>query len=142
MPDKNAFYDASGAMAESTIRIKDLHEAEKKLVLLVETAGEALGVLSDEEINDSNADQSQNDRIVAFQDLASRYFSLINDVQLSLRSHTHYLAKTGSIAPSTSKSIPFKASVAGQQKELEIWTAALGTIDQRVQEIKSIALGH
>ncbi|KAG0175735.1 hypothetical protein DFQ28_003213 [Apophysomyces sp. BC1034] len=130
---------ARDSLAESTIRIKDLHEAEKKLVLLVETAGDVLSVLADDGPNEESPDQAVRERAAQFRDLASRYFSLINDVQLALRNHTRYLTKVGSIAPITSKSIPFRASVAGQQKELEIWASAVGTLRQRVETIKRIA---
>lgn len=60
------------------------------------------------------------------------------DIQFALRSHTHYLTKEANI---TSKNfIPFKTSVAGHYKELEIWTGAIETIRQRIEEIKKIAL--
>ncbi|KAI7866891.1 hypothetical protein BDF14DRAFT_1882231 [Spinellus fusiger] len=134
---KNPFHDVSGAMAESTLRIKELYEAEKKLVLLVETAGEALDVLS-QDINSSDVEQAIRQHTMDFRTLASRYFSLINDIQLSLRNHTHYLAKTSSITPSTSKSIPFQQSTATEQRELEIWTSALSTLGQSVQTLLSI----
>lgn len=61
------------------------------------------------------------------------------DIQLALRDNVRFLRKTGSIAMSTTKSIPFRATVAGQQKELEVWTAAVETIHQRVEELKRIA---
>ena len=38
----------------------------------------------------------------------------------------------------TTKSIPFRESISGEQKELEVWTAALETIHQRVRELKQI----
>ncbi|KAF7731278.1 hypothetical protein EC973_000694 [Apophysomyces ossiformis] len=139
MSDQIDQHPAESYLAESTIRIKDLHEAEKKLVLLVETAGDVLSVLADDGPNEENPDQAVRERAMQFRELASRYFSLINDVQLALRNHTRYLTKVASIAPITSKSIPFRASVAGQQKELETWAAAVGTLRQRVETIKRIA---
>ncbi|KAI8379317.1 uncharacterized protein BYT42DRAFT_613637 [Radiomyces spectabilis] len=83
----------SQQIAESTTRIKDLHEAEKKLVLLLETAGEALAVLSEDGPHDNSTDDTIEERVQVFRNLASRYFSIVNDVQLALRNHTHYLAK-------------------------------------------------
>lgn len=121
------------------MRIQDLAQAEKKLVLLVETAAEALAILSDEAPNDENTDQFVRDRALTFRSLASRYFSLVNDIQLALRSHTHYLTKEANITSSANKTIPFKTSIVGQYKELEIWTDAIETISQRIAEIKKIA---
>lgn len=43
------------------------------------------------------------------------------------------------MTPGTNRSIPFRASVAGYQKELEIWTAAVKTIHERVEHIRRIA---
>ncbi|KAI7884059.1 hypothetical protein K492DRAFT_234992 [Lichtheimia hyalospora FSU 10163] len=126
-------------IAESTTRIKNLHEVEKKLVLLVETAGDALAILSDDSKNDEDASKAAHERVHEFEALAKRYFSLVNDIQLALRDNVRFLRKTGSIAMSTTKSIPFRATVAGQQKELEVWTAAVETIHQRVEELKRIA---
>ncbi|KAI9314431.1 Las1-like-domain-containing protein [Dichotomocladium elegans] len=126
-------------LAESTIRIKQLHDIEKKLVDLVETAGDAIAILCDEGHRDEESEQSIKDRIAAFQELASRYFTLVNEIQTALRSNTRFLRKTGSIAMSTTKSIPFRATISGQQKELEVWTAAIETIHQRVEQLRQIA---
>ncbi|KAI8341845.1 hypothetical protein BC941DRAFT_414670 [Chlamydoabsidia padenii] len=128
-------------MDESTERIRDLHEAEKKLVLLVETAGEALDVLTDDGPSDEDAKLAIRERTGEFTDLTNRYFALVNDVQLTVRRHTHFLTQTASL-PSTTKTIPFRRSVAGEQKELEIWTGSLTTLQQRIQEIKQIAHGQ
>jgi hypothetical protein len=51
---------------------------KKKLVLLIETAAEALAILSDDAPKDENTDQFVRDRAMSFRDLASRYFSLVN----------------------------------------------------------------
>ncbi|KAI9498182.1 hypothetical protein BDB00DRAFT_784246 [Zychaea mexicana] len=134
--------DISSYLAESTLRIKDLHEAEKKLVLLVESAGDAMAILCDDSPQDQDADQVVRNEVVAFRELAARYFTLVNDIQLSLRSNTHYLRKSGSIAMNATRSIPFRESVSGEQKELEVWTAAVEMIHQRVQELKRIAEEH
>ncbi|KAI8144044.1 hypothetical protein BJV82DRAFT_608134 [Fennellomyces sp. T-0311] len=129
-------------LAESTLRIKDLHEAEKKLVLLVETAGDAMAILCDDAPQDQDADQVVRNEVIAFRELAARYFTLVNDIQLSLRSNTRYLRKSGSIAVNATKSIPFRESIAGEQKELEVWTEAIETIHQRVKELQQIAQEH
>lgn len=71
---------------------------------------------------------------------APPFFLFKKDIQFALRSHTHYLTKEASITSSANKIIPFKNSVLGQYKELEIWTEAIETISQRITEIKSIAL--
>ncbi|KAG2213195.1 hypothetical protein INT47_011344 [Mucor saturninus] len=139
MSAQNQYIDVKGHMAESTMRIKDLAQAEKKLVLLIETAAEALSILSDEAPNDENTDQFVRDRAMTFRGLAERYFSLVNDIQFALRSHTHYLTKEASITSSANKIIPFKTSVLDQYKELEIWTSAIETVSQRIAEIKKIA---
>ena len=44
----------------------------------METAAEALSILSDEAPNDQDTDQFVRDRAMKFRDLASRYFSLVN----------------------------------------------------------------
>jgi hypothetical protein len=62
-------------------------------------------------------------------------------VQLAVRRHTHFLTQTASL-PSTTKTIPFRRSVAGEQKELEIWTGSLTTLQQRIQLIKRAAQGE
>ncbi|CEP19689.1 hypothetical protein [Parasitella parasitica] len=139
MSSKNQYTDPTGRMAESTMRIQDLHQAEKKLVLLLETAAEALAILSDDAPGDIDTDQFVRNRAMSFRELASRYFSLVNDIQFALKSHTHYLTKEASLTSSASKIIPFKTSVVSQQKELEIWTAAIDTISQRIAEIKKVA---
>ncbi|KAI8881194.1 hypothetical protein K501DRAFT_223489, partial [Backusella circina FSU 941] len=137
---KDQFIDPTGRLAESTLRIQDLHQVEKKLVLLIETAGEALSVLSEDAPSGENADEFVNSHTIEFRSLASRYLSLVNDIQFALRSHTHYLAQTASITSSANKTMPFKASIIGEQKELEIWTAALQTLRDRIEEIKQIGL--
>ncbi|KAI9366244.1 hypothetical protein BD770DRAFT_468067 [Pilaira anomala] len=133
------YIDEEGCMAESTMRIKDLAQAEKKLVLLLETAAEAISILSDEAPADQDTNAFIHDRADQFHELAKRYFALVNDIQFALRSHTHYLTEEASITSSANKIIPFKNSVLGQYKELEIWTDAIQTISQRIAEIKSIA---
>ncbi|KAI7858470.1 hypothetical protein BDC45DRAFT_498422 [Circinella umbellata] len=135
---KESDQNTSNYLAESTLRIQDLHEAEKKLVLLVETAGDGLAILCDDAPQDQDTEQVVRDSVIAFRELAGRYFSLVNDIQLSLRSNTRYLSQQGSIGMATTKSIPFRESISGEQKELEVWTAALETIHQRVRELKEI----
>ncbi|CAO3638236.1 unnamed protein product [Cunninghamella blakesleeana] len=72
-----------------------------------------------------------------FRNLATRYFILVNDIQYSVRNHTRFLTQSASL-PSTTKTIPFRVSVADKQKELEIWIGAIATLQKRVEEIKSI----
>ncbi|KAI8985915.1 hypothetical protein BDB01DRAFT_786851 [Pilobolus umbonatus] len=140
MSSKNQFIDATGRMSESTIRIQDLHQVEKKIVMLIETAAEAFSILSEENITDNtNTEQFIRESTRNFRDLASRYFSLINDIQLTLRNHTHYLTKEANITSSVNKTIPFKISIAGEEKELEAWIAAIETIHDRIREIKRMS---
>lgn len=47
-------------------------------MLLIETAAEALGILSDEAPSDMDTDQFVRNRAMSFRELASRYFSLVN----------------------------------------------------------------
>jgi hypothetical protein len=47
--------------------------------------------------------------------------------------------KEANISSASTKTIPFKTSIIGQQKELEIWSAAIDTLNQRILEIKKIA---
>ncbi|KAI8067930.1 hypothetical protein BC940DRAFT_299895 [Gongronella butleri] len=120
---------------DSVARIRDLHIAEKKLVLLVETASQALALLSDDGPTDEDSELAVHERSREFKDLVQRYFSLVNDIQLSIRGHTHFLTQTASL-PTTTKSITFRSSVTGQQKELEIWINALQLIQQRIRSIQ------
>ncbi|ORX47149.1 hypothetical protein DM01DRAFT_1410277 [Hesseltinella vesiculosa] len=123
---------------ESVSRIQDLHITEKKLVSLVETAGHALALLADDGPSDEDADLAVHERTTEFRDLATRYFSLINDIQLSVRQHTHFLTQTASL-PCTTKTIPYRVSVAGEQRELEIWINALQLIQQRLTAVQQSA---
>lgn len=52
-------------------------------MLLIETAGEALAILSEEGTQEENADQFVRERALAFRELSSRYFSLVNVSYLS-----------------------------------------------------------
>lgn len=45
---------------------------------MIETAAEALSILSDEAPDDENTDQFVRDRAMRFRGLAERYFSLVN----------------------------------------------------------------
>ncbi|KAI9306180.1 hypothetical protein BJ944DRAFT_263973 [Cunninghamella echinulata] len=122
---------------DSIARIQDLHQVEKKLVSLVETAGEAFAILTDDGPSDEDAELAVKERTSEFRDLATRYFSLVNDIQLSVRNHTRFLTQSASL-PSTTKTIPFRVSVADKQKDLEIWIGAVATLQKRIEEIKII----
>ena len=44
----------------------------------METAGDALGILCDDAPQDQDTEQVVRDSVVAFRELAGRYFSLVN----------------------------------------------------------------
>ncbi|KAL1934956.1 hypothetical protein VTP01DRAFT_4096 [Rhizomucor pusillus] len=135
--ESSSTVDDAQYLAESTLRIRELHEIEQKLVHLVETAGDAIGLLAG--VDDNESEESIQKRSSNFRELAARYFSLVNDIQLSLRSNAQYLAKADSTPPGANRSIPFRASIATEQTELEVWTMAVQTIQQRVEHLKRLA---
>ena len=49
------------------------------------------------------------------------------------------MAKSGILTQSPNKTVPFHASVYGEQKELELWVSATQAIRAKVEEIIAIA---
>ncbi|RUS16935.1 hypothetical protein BC937DRAFT_90632 [Endogone sp. FLAS-F59071] len=121
----------------------------QRVIKLIETAGHAIRVLSGEEEKGGHMDdgatnpdhvasrrRTEDERLAAFQKYAEGYFELLDEIQRSLRSHTHHLASAGMLAASSAASIPFHASIYGEQKELELWTRAVGLLHRRVEGIR------
>lgn len=74
--------------------------------------------------------------LLVFQIQSYPFLFRLQEIQRSLRSHTHHLASAGMLAASSAASIPFHASVYGEQKELELWTRAVGVLRRRVEGIR------
>lgn len=118
----------------------------QRIVQLLETAGEAIQILSgnqDEDEEDpeigrrlmtatGQSREAQQAIIQAYADekakkfevLASGYATLVNEIQSGLRRQFHYLTKAG-IA---SAHMPFKNVLYGEEKELETWLNAVDVL--------------
>lgn len=118
----------------------------QRIVQLLETAGEAIQILSGDQDEDEDdpeigrrlmsatgqSRETQQAMIQAYADekakkfevLASGYATLVNEIQSGLRRQFHYLTKAG-IA---SAHVPFKNILYGEEKELETWLNAVDVL--------------
>lgn len=120
----------------------------KRIIQLLETAGEAIQILSGDQDEDEDEEdpeigrrllastgqsrEAQQAMIQAYADekakkfevLASGYATLVNEIQSGLRRQFHYLTKAG-IA---SAHVPFKNVLYGEEKELETWLNAVDVL--------------
>ncbi|KAF9329314.1 hypothetical protein BG006_007577 [Podila minutissima] len=116
------------------------------IIQLLETAGEAIQILSGDQDEDEEdpeigrrllaatgqSREAQQAMIQAYADekakkfevLASGYATLVNEIQSGLRRQFHYLTKAG-IA---SAHVPFKNVLYGEEKELETWLNAVDVL--------------
>ncbi|CAO3661143.1 unnamed protein product [Umbelopsis ramanniana] len=132
--------ESSEGTSESALRIQQLHAVEKQIVQLIQTAGNAIGVLSDKLVTDeATGEQYTQDRASAFANESRSYYALLKEIQRTLREHVSFLAKSGILTQSPNKTVPFHASVYGEQKELELWVSATQAIRAKVEEIIAIA---
>ncbi|KAF9152074.1 hypothetical protein BG015_005823 [Linnemannia schmuckeri] len=127
----------------SATRILELRGLERRIVQLLETAGQAIQILSGEDdpenagpnLMDASADSTKASDMIKshaaekakqFEVLAAGYATLVNEIQSGLRRQFHYLTKAG-IA---SSQVPFKNVVYGEEKELETWLNAVDVLKE------------
>ncbi|KAF9904420.1 hypothetical protein EC991_002694 [Linnemannia zychae] len=127
----------------SATRILELRGLERRIIQLLETAGQAIQILAGEDDpenagpilmeNSSNPGDAQKmiqnhaeQKSQEFQVLAAGYATLVNEIQSGLRRQFHYLTKAG-IA---SSQVPFKNVVYGEEKELETWLNAVDVLKE------------
>ncbi|KAF9438160.1 hypothetical protein BGZ76_009450 [Entomortierella beljakovae] len=144
--DKNNNSSVDVNQASAT-RILELRGLERRIVQLLETAGQAIQILSgdaDEENSEetgkkllSVASQSPetreamiseyaDERSQKFEALATGYATLVNEIQTGLRRHFRYLTKAGI----SSSQVPFKNVMYGEEKELETWLNAVDVLKE------------
>ncbi|KAF9308266.1 hypothetical protein BG003_011347 [Podila horticola] len=145
--DKSSMEQTQGQQASAT-RILELRGLERRIIQLLETAGEAIQILSGDQDEDEDEEdpeigrrllastgqsrEAQQAMIQAYADekakkfevLASGYATLVNEIQSGLRRQFHYLTKAG-IA---SAHVPFKNVLYGEEKELETWLNAVDVL--------------
>ncbi|KAK5829136.1 hypothetical protein F5H01DRAFT_329594 [Linnemannia elongata] len=127
----------------SATRILELRGLERRIVQLLETAGQAIQILSGEDdpenagpiLMDASSDSTKGPDMIntyaeekskQFEVLAAGYATLVNEIQSGLRRQFHYLTKAG-IA---SSQVPFKNVVYGEEKELETWLNAVDVLKE------------
>ncbi|KAF9999732.1 hypothetical protein BGZ65_004960 [Modicella reniformis] len=148
MDDDEQLSSKDGGQASAT-RILELRGLERRIVQLLETAGQAIQILSGDAEGDGNdseetgkqllsaASLSQearqamatayaDERAKKFETLAAGYVTLVNEIQSGLRRQFHYLTKAGI----SSSQVPFKNVVYGEEKELETWLNAVDVLKE------------
>ncbi|KAF9966118.1 hypothetical protein BGZ70_003248 [Mortierella alpina] len=129
----------------SATRILELRGLERRIVQLLETAGQAIQILSGDPEDDENDEAGQrllsatslqpaernamvkayaDEKSQKFETLAAGYATLVNEIQSGLRRQFHYLTKAGI----SSSQVPFKNVVYGEEKELETWLNAVDVL--------------
>ncbi|KAF9099175.1 hypothetical protein BGX29_007268 [Mortierella sp. GBA35] len=146
----NGVYDSQ----TSATRILELRGLERRIIQLLETAGQAIQILSGEDdAEDAGAklmgtddaqgmiDEHAEAKSEQFSFLAAGYATLVNEIQSGLRRQFHYLTKAG-IA---SSQVPFKNVVYGEEKELETWLNAVDVLkestDGLIEKVERELLG-
>ncbi|KAF9106843.1 hypothetical protein BGX27_009017 [Mortierella sp. AM989] len=139
-----------GSQASAT-RILELRGLERRIVQLLETAGQAIQILSgDADGEDGEGENEEigkrllsstslspearqamireyaDERAKKFETLAAGYTTLVNEIQTGLRRQFHYLTKAGI----SSSQVPFKNVVYGEEKELETWLNAVDVLKE------------
>ncbi|KAF9376544.1 hypothetical protein CPB97_010733 [Podila verticillata] len=150
--DKSSVEQTQGQQASAT-RILELRGLERRIIQLLETAGEAIQILSGDQDEDEDdpeigrrlmsatgqSREAQQAMIQAYADekakkfevLASGYATLVNEIQSGLRRQFHYLTKAG-IA---SAHVPFKNVLYGEEKELETWLNAVDVLNDSANSL-------
>ncbi|KAF9348549.1 hypothetical protein BGX26_013044 [Mortierella sp. AD094] len=133
----------------SATRILELRGLERRIVQLLETAGQAIQILSGDADDEDDEGESEetgkrllsatslspesrqdmvreyaDERSKKFETLAAGYTTLVNEIQTGLRRQFHYLTKAGI----SSSQVPFKNVVYGEEKELETWLNAVDVL--------------
>ncbi|KAF8924715.1 hypothetical protein BGZ58_001516 [Dissophora ornata] len=143
--------------AASATRILELRGLERRIVQLLETAGQAIQILSGDadDLDDPENEETgkrllsaaslppesrqamikayADERSKKFEALAAGYATLVNEIQSGLRRQFHYLTKAG-IASETSQ-VPFKNVVYGEEKELETWLNAVDVLKESAETL-------
>ncbi|KAF9282590.1 hypothetical protein BGZ68_005866 [Mortierella alpina] len=144
LPSSKGHQDSHDHQASAT-RILELRGLERRIVQLLETAGQAIQILSGDPEDDESDEagkrllsatslqlSERNAMIKAYADeksqkfetLAAGYATLVNEIQSGLRRQFHYLTKAGI----SSSQVPFKNVVYGEEKELETWLNAVDVL--------------
>ncbi|KAG0364670.1 hypothetical protein BC939DRAFT_461264 [Gamsiella multidivaricata] len=131
----------------SATRILELRGLERRIVQLLETAGQAIQILSGDTDEDENEETGKqllsnsslspearqamvrsyaDERAKKFETFAAGYATLVNEIQSGLRRQFHYLTKAGI----SSSQVPFKNVVYGEEKELETWLNAVDVLKE------------
>ncbi|KAF8980912.1 hypothetical protein BGZ46_003489 [Entomortierella lignicola] len=133
----------------SATRILELRGLERRIVQLLETAGQAIQILSrdaDDEEGESEdtgkkllsatslspesrqamVREYADERAKKFETLAAGYTTLVNEIQTGLRRQFHYLTKAGI----SSSQVPFRNVVYGEEKELDTWLNAVDVLKE------------
>ncbi|KAG9073022.1 hypothetical protein KI688_000803 [Linnemannia hyalina] len=138
--------DGDSAMNDnqaSATRILELRGLERRIIQLLETAGQAIQIMSGEDdpenagqiLMDASVDSTKGPDMIntyaeekskQFEVLTAGYATLVNEIQSGLRRQFHYLTKAG-IA---SSHVPFKNVVYGEEKELETWLNAVDVLKE------------
>ncbi|KAF9990662.1 hypothetical protein BGZ75_000480 [Mortierella antarctica] len=129
----------------SATRILELRGLERRIVQLLETAGQAIQILSGDPEDDESDEAGKrllsatslqpsernamvkayaDEKSQKFETLAAGYATLVNEIQSGLRRQFHYLTKAGI----SSSQVPFKNVVYGEEKELETWLNAVDVL--------------
>ncbi|KAF9182890.1 hypothetical protein BGZ51_004366 [Haplosporangium sp. Z 767] len=126
---------------------------EQRIVQLLETAGQAIQILSGDADEDEESEENgkqllsatslspeerkamiqayADERAKKFETLAAGYATLVNEIQSGLRRQFHYLTKAGI----TSSQVPFKNVVYGEEKELETWLNAVDVLKESADSL-------
>ncbi|KAG0228374.1 hypothetical protein B0O80DRAFT_500317 [Mortierella sp. GBAus27b] len=148
MDSEDPLPSKDGSHASAT-RILELRGLERRIVQLLETAGQAIQILSGDAEGEDNDNEEAGKRLLAassssqearqamakdyaddraqkFEALATGYATLVNEIQSGLRRQFHYLTKAGI----SSSQVPFKNVVYGEEKELETWLNAVDVLKE------------
>ncbi|KAG0238079.1 hypothetical protein BGW42_007633 [Actinomortierella wolfii] len=145
--DKNED-DSISAHQASQKRILELRGIEKRIVQLLETAGKAIQVLSNDDgtipvdqlarasmtspdVLRTSVENYGDERVKDFETLATAYTDLVNQIQVGMRRHFHYLTKAGIAA----SQVPFKNLLYGEERELETWLDAVDIISESTSDL-------
>ncbi|KAF9167180.1 hypothetical protein DFQ26_005457 [Actinomortierella ambigua] len=139
--------ESISAHQASQKRILELRGVERRIVQLLETAGKAIQMLSDDDaipvdklarasitspdIQRSIAEDYSTDRVKEFETLATTYTDLVNQIQVGMRRHFHYLTRAGI----TASQVPFKDVLYGEERELETWLDAVDVINESASDL-------
>ncbi|KAF9974707.1 hypothetical protein BGZ73_001826 [Actinomortierella ambigua] len=140
--------DSISAHQASQKRILELRGIERRIVQLLETAGKAIQILGSDDgtipvaqlarasttspdMQRTMAEEYSTDRVKEFEALATTYTDLVNQIQVGMRRHFHYLTRAGI----TASQVPFKDVLYGEERELETWLDAVDVINESASDL-------